>query len=152
MVIVWYNCKDKRVSSIVGETIIFFNIYRWLTIVKPYFLYLRTMFSYVPAAMLQEIDDMQAKIVIYLRMFIQLINFNYLWTMFLSTLPWCWWLLTLSECLSWWFEEMYLNILWNTFINNPWYFWLVSNKINDTCLKDIFFDDIKQWCVYTRWF
>ncbi|EIO31355.1 hypothetical protein ECPA39_4733, partial [Escherichia coli PA39] len=24
MVIVWYNCKDKRVSSIVGETIIFF--------------------------------------------------------------------------------------------------------------------------------
>lgn len=67
MVIVWYNCKDKRVSSIVGETIIFFNIYRWLTIVKPYFFYLRTMFSYVPAAMLQEIDDMQAKIVIYLR-------------------------------------------------------------------------------------
>lgn len=45
---------------------------------KTIFFYLRTMFSYVPAAMLQEIDDMQAKIVIYLRMFIQLINFNYL--------------------------------------------------------------------------
>ncbi|EMW54082.1 putative membrane protein [Escherichia coli 2731150] len=39
--------------------------------------------------MLQEIDDMQAKIVIYLRIIIQFIKFNYLCTMFLSTLPWC---------------------------------------------------------------
>ena len=77
MVIVWYNCKDKRVTSPVGETIIFLDIYRRFTIVKPYFLHLRTMFIYLPATMLQEIDDMQAKIVIYLRMFIQLINFNY---------------------------------------------------------------------------
>lgn len=60
MVIVWYNCKDKRVSSIIGETIIFLNIYRWLTIVKPYFLHLKTMFIYPLVTMLQEIDDIQA--------------------------------------------------------------------------------------------
>ncbi|GAB1627703.1 hypothetical protein JNE12002_24690 [Escherichia coli] len=86
MLIVWYNCKDKRVSSIVGESIIFLNIYRRFTIVKPYFLHLVTTIIYLPVTMLQEIDDMQAKIVIYLRMFIQLINFNYLCTMFFINL------------------------------------------------------------------
>ena len=71
MVIVWYNCKDKRISSIVGESIIFLNIYRRFTIIKPYFLHLVTTIIYLPVTMLQEIDDMQAKIVIYLRIIIQ---------------------------------------------------------------------------------
>ena len=81
MVIVWDNCKDKRISSIVGESIIFLNIYRRFTIVKPYFLHLVTTIIYLPVTMLQEIDDMQAKIVIYLRIIIQFIKFNYLCTM-----------------------------------------------------------------------
>ena len=138
MVIVWYNCKDKRISSIVGESIIFLNIYRRFTIIKPYFLHLVTTIIYLPVTMLQEIDDMQAKIVIYLRIIIQFIKFNYLCTMCFINLAMVLMTVNFIWMLSWWLEEMFLIWLSIAFINNLWYFWIVCNKINDTCLKNRF--------------
>ncbi len=88
MVIVWYNCKDN-VSVVLSAK----PLYSLISIDGSYCK--TTVFlseDYVQlrsSSQLQEIDDMQAKIVIYLRMFIRLSISTIFERCFLSTLPWC---------------------------------------------------------------
>ncbi len=90
MVIVWYNCKDINVSVVCSANLLYSNIYRRFSCSKQYFSPYRGSDHLPSSDHVQEIDDMQAKIVIYLRIIIQFIKLNYICTMCFINLAMVW--------------------------------------------------------------